>query len=132
MTLLGVDYGRRRFGLAVKPAGQDWALPREVLHVTDPSTAVDGLQRALAETGAEAIVIGLPEHDDPTMAVEVRRFCRRARRRITGVRWFFVDETLTSQAAEAISIGGGRGRPSDDLAAKLILESFLLTCPEDR
>jgi putative Holliday junction resolvase len=132
MTLLGVDYGRRRLGLAVKPAGQDWALPRRVLVVGEAAEAAAGLAEALSETGAQGVVVGLPTDADPTMAREVRRFCRKARQGIAGVRWFFVDETLTSQAADSISLDSPSRRPTDDLAAKLILETFLQTCPPGR
>jgi putative Holliday junction resolvase len=129
MTLLGVDYGRRRVGLAVKPAGQDWALPRAVLTVADEAEAIDGLTRAVTESAAAGVVVGLPLNQDPEMAREVKRFCRKARGRVRGARWFFVDEALTSQAADAISLDSPRRRPTDDLAASLILETFLQSCP---
>ena len=129
MTLLGVDYGRRRVGLAVKPAGQDWPLPRAVLTVAGEAEAIAGLARAASETAAAGVVVGLPLNQDPEMAREVKRFCRKARRSIRGARWFFVDEALTSQAADAISLDSPRRRPTDDLAASLILETFLQSCP---
>ncbi len=63
------------------------------------------------------------------MAGRVRRFCRRAREGTAGVRWFFVDESLTSREADSISVDkGSRRRPTDDLAAKLILETFVQQC----
>jgi putative Holliday junction resolvase len=132
MTLLGIDYGRRRIGLAVKPAGQDWVLPRQVLRVADEAEALAGVARAVAETGAQGVVVGLPWHDDPSMVREVRRFCRKARCRTAGVRWFFVDEALTTQAADSISLDSPSRRPTDDLAATLILETFLQSCPPGR
>lgn len=128
MALLGVDWGERRIGLAFKPAGQDWALPRAVLQVKDEQNAIEALRKTISEAGAQAIVVGLPINQDPAMAQRVKRFCRRVREGMTGVRWFFIDETLTSQEAESInSLARERG-PSDDLAAKLIVETFMQQC----
>lgn len=144
MTLLGLDYGGRRVGVALKPAGQSLVLPRQVLVVRDEADAVAQVRAVLTETGAAGIVVGLPQHADPTQARAVKRFCRKAREGQSGVRWFFVDESLTSQEARSISLetpagsrahAGGRagspGRPIDDLAAALILERFLLSSRAD-
>lgn len=132
MGLLGIDWGGRRIGMAVKPAGQDWALPRAVLTVAGEAEAIEGVARAIAETGAQGIVVGLPEHQDPEMGRQVRRFCRKAREKTSGVRWFFIDETLTTQAADSISLESPSRRATDDLAAQLILETFLQSCPAGR
>ena len=133
-TLLGVDWGSRRIGLAIKPAGQDWALPKAVLTPPNEHEAVNQLRSAITESGATGVVVGLPEHPDPTQCQVIKRFCRKVRRPLRGVRWFFVDERLTTEAADSISIDRpvpskkpGK-RPTDDLAAALILETFLQTC----
>lgn len=128
MALLGVDWGARRIGLAFKPAGQDWALPRAVLDCAGEQDAIDALRKSIADSGAQAVVVGLPLNQDPAMAQRVKRFCRRAREGMTGIRWFFVDEYLTSNEADSISVDKGHRRPTDDLAAKLILETFVQSC----
>jgi putative Holliday junction resolvase len=129
LTLLGVDWGTRRIGLAIKPRGQGWPLPREVLTVRDEADAIARLRGAIADAEADGVVVGLPEYGDPRMTEAVRRFCRKARRGMQGVRWFFVDETLTSQAAEALDAASSGRRRSDDLAAALILKTFMQACP---
>ncbi len=128
MVLLGIDWGARRIGLAFKPAGQDWALPRGVLECAGDEDAIAGLRKTIAESGAQGVVVGLPLNQDPAMAQRVKRFCRRARAGTAGVRWFFVDESLTSQEADSISLDRGHRRPTDDLAAKLIVETFIQQC----
>ncbi len=129
MTLVGVDWGARRIGLALKPAGQDWALPLAVLVVRDERQAIEELGQMLECRGAEGIVVGLPLHADPSQALEVRRFARRARTAAgPGRRWFFIDESLTSYQAESVEQAGSRQRRSDDLAAALILETFIEQC----
>jgi putative holliday junction resolvase len=127
-TLLGIDWGRRRIGLAIKPAGLDWALARGVLEPADEAAAIAALHELIRSETAQGVVVGLPLHPDPTQADEIRRFCRRARRATRGVRWFFVDERLTSQAADSISLDSPSRRPTDDLAAVAILETFLQSC----
>jgi putative Holliday junction resolvase len=137
MTLLGVDWGRRRIGLAIKPAGQDWPLPSQTLTTGDEREAMDGLREAILRSGAQGVVVGLPLHPDPAQAREIKRFCRKTRQAITGVRWFFVDESLSTKAAEDLAqahpLSAGRlhrtDRPSDDLAAAIILETFIQSCP---
>ena len=127
-TVLGVDWGERRIGVAIKPAGQDWPIPKEVLHARNQDQAVAALRRTIADSGAEAVVVGLPVHPDGRQAAAIKRFCRRTRRNMQGVRWFFVDERLTSETADSITIKDGRGRPNDDVAAALILETFIASC----
>lgn len=128
MTLLGVDWGAARIGVAIKPAGQDWALPRGILTVRAEKDAIEALRREITEAGAQGVVVGLPLAPDGTDSVQsraIKRFCRKARQSVTGVRWLFVDETLTTQAADELARETPGRRPTDDLAAKLILETFL-------
>ena len=129
LTLLAVDWGERRIGLALKPAGQDWAVPSRVLTVKSETEAIGMLREAIAACRAQGVVVGLPIHGNPTQANVIRRFCRKARSGQRGTRWFFVDERMTSEAADAISVDSPSRRPTDDLAATLILETFLQTCP---
>jgi len=128
LTLLGLDWGRRRIGLAIKPAGQDWPLPRATLSVAGEAQALEAVREEISRSGAGGVVVGLPLDPDPRQAREIKRFCRKARTRTAGVRWFFVDERLTTQAADALGPEAPARRPSDDLAAALILETFLETC----
>lgn len=128
MAILGMDWGARRIGLAIKPAGQDWALPQRVASVRNEAGAIDLVLEAIKSNGAQAIVVGLPLNNDPTQADQIRRFCRKARRNTRGVRWFFTDERLTTQHADSLSVDRPSHKPTDDLAAALILESFLNQC----
>jgi len=84
--------------------------------------------RIIRERGVGIVVFGLPVHDDPAQAREVKRFARKLRAGLKGLRCRFVDETLTTAEASAMKRASGlrRGKSrQDDLAAALILESFL-------
>lgn len=112
-------------GFAVKPAGQDWPLPRTVKTVASAEQGIQILVEQLEQSGAQGLVVGLPLNRNPEQTRRIRRWCRRARRRIRGVQWFFVDESLTTRQADTISLEKPSKRPTDDLAAALILESFM-------
>ena len=133
--LAGVDYGRRRVGLAVcdalgitvrgldtLPAGKDV-----------PATAAAVAARLAAE-GPERVVVGLPLHDDGSesdMSKEVRAF-GAALAKALGRPVVFHDEGLTSwEAEEAVKAAGNRLRDArargdvDRAAAVSILRSYL-------
>ena len=125
MTILGMDWGARRIGFAVKPAGMDYVLPRGVVMVENEQEAIRVVRAVIGEATAGAIVVGIPLHQDLAQAQIIRRFCRKTRCGIRGIRWFFTDEYLTTQAADSMSRNSPAGKETDDLAAKLILESWL-------
>src|SRR5688572_13795217 len=73
-TILGLDHGAARLGVALKPAGQDWALPIRIIDAHNETAAIDALHALIADYHPSAIVIGLPRHPDPMQAKAVRRF----------------------------------------------------------
>ena len=92
------------------------------------AAAMEAIRKIIAERKVDLVVVGLPIHEDETQAKRVKRFTRKLRQGTTGVRWRFVDETLTSEAARDSSVQLGTRspkKPIDDSAAALILESFL-------
>ena len=101
-VLLGLDYGRKRIGIAVStPLGTVHPRPRlERTTLTDDLTALAAL---VEETGALAIVIGLPHHMDgkvSDMEREVREFAV-ALAAACDVPVYGSDERLTTEAAES-------------------------------
>ncbi|MBI1785478.1 Holliday junction resolvase RuvX [Candidatus Sumerlaeota bacterium] len=128
-TILGIDHGERRIGLAIKPAGSRMALPLAIIEVHRPEDALAQIRRVISERAVDIVVVGLPLHDDPTQAQRVKRFSRRLRQGIRGVRWKFVDESLTSEEAMLLARNAElstSNRPLDDRAAALLIESYLL------
>lgn len=128
---LGLDYGRKRIGVAVStPLGTVHARPR--LERTTLEQDLAALARIVEETGATGIVVGLPHHMNGTaseMEEEVRRFAV-ALAAACGVPVYGSDERLTSEAADRILRAGevsGRARKArrDSAAASLVLQDFL-------
>ncbi len=130
-TLIGFDFGVRRIGVAVGETSTRIANPLGAIEAEANEVRFREIGRIVDEWHPAAFVVGRPRHADGSEHAVARlaeRFGRRlaARYRLPVV---FVDETLTSAAAEAsLREFGTRARRASDvdaLAATLILQSFL-------
>jgi putative holliday junction resolvase len=102
MRTLGIDYGKRRIGLALSDAGGKLATPHEVLQITSDSQAITEIAKVIDAEGVERVVVGLPLNMDGTRggaAKEVSEFGRLLAVR-GGVKVIFVDERLSTFQAE--------------------------------
>jgi putative Holliday junction resolvase len=103
-TILSVDYGRVRIGLAIATAEGRLARPLTTLERINRNEDMRRLRELVREYGAKQIVVGLPLLLDGTrgeMAEEAERFAERARKQI-GLPVEMVDERLTSWEAERL------------------------------
>ena len=125
MRWLGVDPGEARVGLAICDPDERVAVPLEVVPA---SAAVPAIRAIVKREAVGGIVIGLPllpSGDEGDSAVMARRMGARLDR-ILEVEVVYEDERLTTVAADARAReAGGRRRPTDDLAATVLLEQFL-------
>jgi len=129
----GVDYGRRRIGVAVCDAARIIASPRCVLESRGDTAAEARFFRELvAEEELVGFVVGLPLHADGSpseMSVEAGRFGAWLGR-TTGLPVTFQDERYSSHHAAGLLAGTGLGRDrkkqrSDAVAAQVVLEAWL-------
>jgi putative Holliday junction resolvase len=130
-TILGIDYGRKRIGLAVSDELGLTARPLTVLLRTNRKNTLRLLRDLCRKHGVGLIVVGHPLHlagEAGEMAEEVSRFAVRVKKEL-GVRVELMDERLTSwQASQIISATGSssrRGKPLDDVAAAVLLQEYL-------
>jgi len=103
-TILSIDYGRERIGLAMADAHLKMAQPLGTLERVNRNEDMRRLRELVREHGVKQIVVGLPLKLDGTrgeMAEEAERFARRVKRQI-GVPVELVDERLTSWEAERL------------------------------
>lgn len=131
--LAGIDYGRRRIGVAICDAERIICSPLCV-HQTLGDRAADAafFQRLVADEAIAGFVVGLPVHADGTdsaMSVEVERFGAWLGR-VTGRSIVFHDERYSSREAAGLLAGVGltRGRKkerADAVAAQVVLQSWL-------
>lgn len=130
MTYLGIDWGRKRIGLAV---GAIYPKGAGVLDATKSFEEISTqIKKIIAENGVEKIVIGLPtlpSGDEGNLAPLVRSFGDKISAE-TNLPVFFEPESFTSTEATAelqekkIKFSKESGKV-DELAAVLILEQFL-------
>lgn len=103
-TILSVDYGRSRIGLAIAGADARVARPLTTLERINRNEDMRRLRELAREHRVKQIVVGLPLLLDGTrgeMAEEAERFAQRARKQI-GVPVEMMDERLTSWEAERL------------------------------
>ncbi|MGH7541013.1 MAG: Holliday junction resolvase RuvX [Gemmatimonadota bacterium] len=133
--LIGLDYGRRRIGVAVTDPGRTIASPHAVIVRERGQKKLPAeLLELLESLRPSAVVVGIPVSMDGTegeMAREAREFASQITAE-TGLRTLGWDERLSTARAErelrAMSLPRRREREkgrSDMLAAALMLGTFL-------
>src|SRR3989338_2281361 len=126
MKYLGVDFGRRKIGLAVSEG--DLASPWQIIEVKNFSDAVEKTSQVIKDGGFQKIVVGLPEGK---MGKNVIGFVNNIKK--IGFDVVTADETLSSKKALQVMIEQGRGRKKrhheDDFSAAEILQNYLDNIP---
>ncbi len=129
--LIGIDHGLKRIGLAVSDLS--WLVARELSILNRRSKAEDfeRINRIAAEQKAVAFVVGMPYNADMPEGVHqqadtVKLWAERLAQ-TTDLPIAFWDEQLTSVDAAALARQKRRkpSDPIDDLAARLMLQSYL-------
>jgi len=103
-TILAIDYGRARMGLAIAGVEANMAQPLGALERINRNEDMKRLRKLVREHAVKQIVVGLPLRLDGTrgeMAEEAERFARRVHKQF-GVAVEMVDERLTSWEAERL------------------------------
>lgn len=142
-SILAIDYGRARIGLALAEEHARLARPLATLDRVNRNEDMRRLREIAREHGVKQIVVGLPLRLDGArgeMADEAARFAQRVRKQI-GLPVELVDERLTSWEAErlleeqqgrTIHSNAGKKRKKEDpkatvdaVAAAVILKEYL-------
>ena len=128
MSIVGIDYGGRRIGVAVSDSGVV-ATPHSV--VRNEGDVVEKLATLARELEAETIVVGIPRQGFAAEAAE-RKFhaLAEALRQRTCKPVVLWNEALSTAEASAQLRAAGRGRREaqksiDMHAAAVILQSYL-------
>jgi len=103
-SILSIDYGQERIGLAIADATAKLAQPLSTLQRVNRNEDMRRLREVVREHVVNQIVVGLPLKLDGTrgeMAEEAERFARRIQKQL-GVPVELVDERLTSWEAERL------------------------------
>jgi putative holliday junction resolvase len=133
--LVGIDYGRKRLGVAMTDPLAISVQGHPTLVVSGFEDTVSQILAFLSGHDVSTIVFGLPLNMDGTrgeMADEVERLGRELAQR-SGIPVSYWDERLSSQQAKQILNTGGTKRRDrgeiDQLAAAVMLESYLKANP---
>ena len=132
MRTLGIDYGRKRLGLALSDEDGILASPLSVYQRRDIDRDLAFLADLVVEKGVRRIILGLPRNMDGSlgeMAQEVLAFVAVLKEK-TDLPVDTFDERLTSAEAERVLIQADLSRRRrknlrDSLAAVLILQGYL-------
>ena len=101
-TILGLDYGSRRIGLAISDPEAVFAFPAGCLERRSPEQDLAALRELVEARGVVQIVVGLPIHMRGREGPEARaaRAFAETLRRETGRSVDLLDERWTSREAE--------------------------------
>jgi putative holliday junction resolvase len=131
-TLLGLDLGEKRIGVAFVPAGTTIAFPVKTIEVRGREQVLAQIQKLILEHKAEKVVVGLPKTLKGEMGIA-------AQKRVQEVEWYqsrisvpmvMWDERLSTKEVERMLIGADVSRERrkeviDQLAAQRILQNYL-------
>lgn len=132
IRILAIDFGLKRFGLAVSDELGITAQGLPTLARTRVRDDLDAIRKFVEEYAVEAVVMGLPlshRGEETTMSGRVREFGEKLRRHL-GCPVEFWDERLTSAEAHRLLRASGisirkRQQAADRVAATLILQNYL-------
>lgn len=130
--LIGIDYGRKRIGLAVTDPLGIFASP---LATVSPENFNNFISEFMKAEAIDGFVIGYPVkmNNEPSESVKyVDPFIKKLKKSFPDKPVHLVDERFTSQMAFRTMIDGGvtkKGRQDkamvDKISASIILQSFL-------
>ena len=131
-SVLGLDLGDARIGVAISDPDRRLAVPVGTIHVGQPPGELFAVAALARERGATLIVLGLPlslRGERGESAVHAESFAQ-ALRNVVDVPVELHDERLSTVEAErALAAAGTRGRERrrvvDAAAAAVILQSWL-------
>lgn len=131
-TLVGLDHGSRRIGVAVGDTETAMAFPRPALRRRNAAADVQAVAELVRREGAVRVVLGLPRNMDGSegpQAAAARGFGERLA--AIGLSIAYVDERLSSwEAGERLARAGRlpdrRSGELDSAAAAVILQEYLL------
>lgn len=132
MTILALDVGKKRIGVAVSDALGIIAQGLPTIFYKDDKTTHEELRRIIQERNVARIVVGLPRNLDGSLgrqAQYVLEFVEKLKKEFPQeiLTW---DERFSSQGAERVLLDAGvkwrkRKTKLDQLSAQWILQGYL-------
>jgi len=127
-TLLALDYGTRKIGVAIGNTLTRQARPLDILQPVTREQRFAAIADLLEQWQPDRVVVGLPlttEGGEQYASLRCRRFANQLRGRF-GVVVELVDERGSSMEAQQVL---GNNDPDDAVAAAIILQRYLDALP---
>jgi len=129
MSLMALDIGERRIGVAISDSGV-LATPHSVLYRKSKKEDFDRLRRLIVELKIERIIVGLPYSlsGHETIGPQARRVIRYAESLAETIMIpleFFDESYSTVDAKDYLATSGQKKVPLDAAAAAVILQNYL-------
>ena len=132
MRIIGIDYGRKRVGLAMADPFRMFA---QTIGTYTPKLALVELKQIHRDSGIELVVIGWPltlDDEENKVTRFVHEYIKRINKTLRGVPVVKYDERYSSRRASAALVEAGikkkaRGKKGrlDAAAAAIILQDYL-------
>lgn len=132
MTIISVDLGKSRTGLAISDKTGFLASPLCMIEEKSPQKLIEKVSKILTDNSADLVVVGLPKNMDGTegeSARNAREFAGKLTE-LSGVKHVMQDERGTTITAHGyLSQRDVRGKKRkaavDTVAASIILQNYL-------
>lgn len=132
-TLLGFDFGTQRIGIAVGQSITGTATALCTINSRNGRPDWDGIAELIEHWRPDALVVGLPLHDDGSdsdISTAVRRFSQQLEERYR-LPVHTMDERLSTHAAKQHMERSAGKQEIDAVAAMIILQNWLETCSHE-
>ena len=130
-SLLGIDHGDSRIGLAISDELGSFAHPYRTLQ--SGARVIDEIRAIVERVQISGIIIGFPKNMDGTLgpaAAKVKLFGEQLAQVLPTIKIIFWDERLTTREAQrALHAAGKNAKQSkkmiDQVAAQILLQNYM-------
>jgi len=125
--ILGLDWGEHRIGVAISTPEETLSVPLRILESKDDQADSAAIAELAKAEGVSRLVIGHPVSLDGTAGPQAKRVEKLAAllESTTGLPVILCDERLSTAQARQARRANGRAGPVDDIAASIILQTYL-------
>lgn len=137
MTILSIDYGAKKIGLAKSDGAESMALPLDIIPHTSKAEVLEKINNICQENDIGKIVVGVPvslSNGKKDLIREIDSGNKQMKEVLGFIDWLkqsidipieMEDERLSTKMAGELMKGEMKGQDDDAIAAMLILQNYL-------
>lgn len=127
--ILAIDYGTKKFGLALSDEDESFASSLPLLFVKNDDVALEKISTIIKERNVDKVIIGLPLNDDGShspFSKHIENFSDRIVKENPSIELNTVNEVMTSAFARKTAKDAKyKKRNIDGEAARIMLQEYL-------